>query len=69
MVSATLSGIFHSFFQSLLQRHAHIHDEIEAFKSDIKKLEEQSQLMSETSQAKKIENKQVRMFCSWFSLV
>jgi hypothetical protein len=42
-----------------LQRHAHVHDEIEAFKSDMKKLDEQSQLMNETSQSKEKDNKQV----------
>lgn len=50
------NGIDRSVLQSLLQRHAHIHDEIEAFRDDVKKLEEQSQLMNET----KKENLQVR---------
>jgi hypothetical protein len=48
-----------------LQRHAHVHDEIEAFKSDMKKLDEQSQLMNETSQSKKNENKQVNIGFLW----
>ena len=50
------NGIDRSILQSLLQRHAHIHDEIEAFRNDVKKLEEQSQLMNET----KKENVQVK---------
>jgi hypothetical protein len=60
----SFSGIDRSIFQSLLQRHAHIHDEIEAFRSDVKKLEEQSQLMNETNQTKRNENKQVNR--NWF---
>ena len=55
------SAQFRSIFQSLLQRHAHIHDEIEAFRGDIRKLGEQSQLMNETSQTKKSEDKKVRI--------
>ena len=61
----TFGDIDRSLFQSLLQRHAHVHDEIEAFKSDMKKLDEQSQLMNETSQSKKNENKQVNIGFLW----
>lgn len=63
----SFSGIDRSIFQSLLQRHAHIHDEIEAFRSDVKKLEEQSQLMNETNQTKRNENKQVNR--NWFPFI
>lgn len=60
LARVTVIVIFNcSFFQSMLQRHTHIHDEICAFKNDMKKLEEQSQLMNKTMKKERNEVKEV----------